>query len=132
LLDKEIRNITQRGHRRVAFNLGVTYETPAETLRRLPDMMKEVIEAHEGATFAQCGFVNFGASSLDFLLEFDTPGDFRSFFDARHAIGVGIMERLNAEGIALAYPTQTTYTAAPDGHLVMPYADAPAPSPSAP
>jgi hypothetical protein len=26
------------------------------------------------------------------------------------------------EGIAFAYPTQTTFTAAPDGALVMPYA----------
>lgn len=124
LLDKEVRNITQREHRRVAFVLGVTYETPVETLRRIPDILKEIVEG-AGEQFAQAGFTAFGASSLDFLLEFDTASDFHSFFAGRHAVGLAIMERFNAEGIALAYPTQTTYTAAPDGRLVMPYAEAP-------
>jgi hypothetical protein len=34
------------------------------------------------------------------------------------------------EGIAFAYPTQTTFTAAPDGTLVMPYAGPPAANPA--
>jgi hypothetical protein len=32
-------------------------------------------------------------------------------------------KRFAARGIEFAYPTQTTYTAAPDGTLVMPYAE---------
>jgi small-conductance mechanosensitive channel len=36
---------------------------------------------------------------------------------------VAIVRRFAEEGIAIPYPTQTTYTAAPDGTLVMPYAD---------
>jgi len=31
-------------------------------------------------------------------------------------------KRFAAEGIDFAYPTQTTFTAAPDGTMVMPYA----------
>jgi hypothetical protein len=44
------------------------------------------------------------------------------------------MTRFAAEGISIPYPTQTNYTAAPDGTLVMPYAaatDAPVSSPAA-
>jgi len=38
-----------------------------------------------------------------------------------------LLDALAERGLALAYPTQTTYTAAPDGTLVMPYAPSPGP-----
>jgi hypothetical protein len=34
-----------------------------------------------------------------------------------------VLDRFNREGIEFAYPTQTTFTAAPDGTMIMPYAD---------
>jgi hypothetical protein len=34
---------------------------------------------------------------------------------------IEVLRRFAAEGISIPYPTQTTYTAAPDGHLIMPY-----------
>ena len=40
---------------------------------------------------------------------------------------VSLIRRFAADGIGIAYPTQTTYTAAPDGRLVMPYAADPQP-----
>jgi hypothetical protein len=39
----------------------------------------------------------------------------------RDRVMVSIMTRFAAEGIVIPYPTQTNYTAAPDGTLVMPY-----------
>jgi small-conductance mechanosensitive channel len=122
LLDKEVINVTQRETRRVSFMLGLAYWTPVDVIRRVPDMLKEIVEA-KGYHFAQAGFVNFGASSLDVQLEFDTPGDWAAFYAARHEVGLAVMERLNNEGIDVAYPTQTTFTAAPDGTMVMPYPD---------
>jgi hypothetical protein len=40
----------------------------------------------------------------------------------RSAICLEILRAFNEAGIQFAYPTQTTFTAAPDGTLVMPYA----------
>lgn len=121
LLEKEIQNNTQRLHRRAKFALGVTYQTPPEVCARIPAILKEIVEAHD-RIFVRSGFVNFGASSLDFEVEFDSPGpDYVAFYDTRTAIGIEILRRFNAEGIEIAYPTQTTFTAAPDGTLVMPY-----------
>jgi hypothetical protein len=51
-------------------------------------------------------------------------------FQARHDIGIALIDRFAREGISFAYPTQTTFTAAPDGQMVMPYAP-PAPAPKA-
>jgi len=121
LLDKEIHNNTRRNTRRYKFVLGATYETDVEKLRAIPDMMKEVVEANE-AEFVRCGFVTFNASSVDFELEFDSPSqDFATGYLRRHQIGLAILDRFNREGIPFAYPTQTSFTAAPDGTLILPF-----------
>ena len=123
LLDKEIQNTSWRDHVRVSYTIGVAYETPPDTLARIPDILTELVEA-EGAKVARAGFESFGASSLDYVLQVDTPGDdWATAHATRNRLMVAIIRRFAAEGIAIPYPTQTTYTAAPDGTLVMPYAD---------
>ena len=123
LLEKEIQNNTRRDHRRIKFVLGAVYQTPPEVCGRIPQMLQEIVE-QRGLTFVRSGFVNFNASSLDFEVEFDSPhADFQHAYDARHEVGLAILQRFNAEGIEFAYPTQTSFTAAPDGRAIMPYPD---------
>lgn len=122
LLEKEIRNITRREHRRQKFVLSLISQTPPEVIARLPAILREEVEAC-GQVFVQAGFAAFGASSLDVELEYDTPSPaFDPWYRARHDVGIAILKRFAAEGIWFAYPTQTTFTAAPDGTMVMPYA----------
>ncbi|WP_019517331.1 mechanosensitive ion channel family protein [Sphingomonas sp. Mn802worker] len=126
LLDKEIQNNTVRERRRSTFTIGLAYETDPDLLDRFPQMMREEIEAC-GMTFVRCGFFQFGASSLDFDLRFDSPSaDFMEAYDGRHRVGVAIVRRCNDEGLVIAYPTQVNYTAAADGRLVDPAPDGPA------
>lgn len=123
LLEKEITNNTLSVYRRVVFLISLVYRTPTETAARVPDILREIVE-REGAEFIRGGFHSFAPSSLDFQLVFDVQSeDVDEMFTARHAIGLGIAKRFAEEGIEFAYPTQTTYTAAPDGTLVMPYAE---------
>ena len=132
LLDKEIQNNTRRERRRIKFTLGLAYETPVETLERFPAMMKETIDGC-GLVYVRCGLLQFGASSIDFDIEFDSNSpDFQAAFDGRHKAGVAILKRCNDEGITIPYPTQVTYTAAPDGRYVMPYSEELHISPSQP
>ena len=78
------------------------------------------------AQFIRAGFNNFAASSLDFHVVFDIESDdVEEMFQARHNIGITIIDSFAREGISFAYPTQTTFTAAPDGTMVMPYAPPP-------
>jgi small-conductance mechanosensitive channel len=126
LLEKEITNVTATDHRRTQFLLSLVYHTPSKTIAALPDLLKAIVEK-EGLVFIRAGFANFGPSSLDFQLTFDVSGDdLDQLFDARHRVGVAIIESFVREGIRFAYPTQTTYTAAPDGTMVMPFAGTPA------
>ena len=121
LLDKRIVNYARLNRRRTRFGIGVVYQTKPEEARRIPEMLKEIVQAHDGY-FIRCGFVGFGDSALNFELDFDIEsGDYEIVYEGRHAIGLAIVEKFNAEGFEFAYPTQTTFTAAPNGDMVLPY-----------
>jgi small-conductance mechanosensitive channel len=125
LLEKEITNNTLTLYRRVTFVLTLVYQTPPALARRVPDILRAAVEAN-GAQFIRAGFNNFAPSSLDFHLVFDIESDdVEEMFQARHDIGIAIIDSFAREGISFAYPTQTTFTAAPDGTMVMPYAAPP-------
>jgi small-conductance mechanosensitive channel len=122
LLEMEITNNTQTVYRRVSFVLNLVQHTPPKLAAKVPEILREIVEAHDGE-FIRAGFTTFAPSSLDFQLSFDVPSeDLDVMFATRHTVGIAIVERFAKEGIEFAYPTQTTYTAAPDGTLVMPYA----------
>jgi small-conductance mechanosensitive channel len=122
LLEMEITNNTQTVYRRVTFLLSLVQHTKPAVSASIPAILREIVETHE-AEFIRAGFMAFAPSSLDFQLVFDVQSDDIDVMVAtRHTIGVAIVERFAREGIEFAYPTQTTYTAAPDGTLVMPYA----------
>ena len=122
LLEMEITNFTVLTFRRTTYTLTLVYNTPTEKIARLPGMLEAVVEEN-GARFVRAGFASFAASSLDIQLTFDVDStDYTEVFGKRHSIGLGILDLLRREKIEMAYPTQTTYTAAPDGTLVMPYA----------
>jgi small-conductance mechanosensitive channel len=121
LLQKEITSLQMLAQRRVTFAIGIIYQTPEEKAAAIPDMLREIVEA-QGHIFVNAGLVSFGASSLDYQLNFDVPDpDTHDYFQSRHKVGLAIWQRFNAEGIEFAYPTQTSFTAAPDGRAVMPY-----------
>ena len=125
LLEKEITNNTLTLYRRVTFVLTLVYQTPPALARRVPDILRQAVEANN-AQFIRAGFNNFAPSALDFHLVFDIESDdVEEMFQARHNIGIAIIDSFAREGISFAYPTQTTFTAAPDGTMVMPYAALP-------
>ncbi|MFL9839453.1 mechanosensitive ion channel family protein [Sphingomonas sp. ST-64] len=121
LLDKEIQNISNRDHVRIKLPVGVAYETPPEQLEAMPDMLTQIGE-EAGATVARASFEDFGDSSVNFQLWFDIPGDdWPTAHKTRDKVIIGILRRFAAEGISIPFPTQTTYTADPQGKLILPY-----------
>ena len=124
LLGKELHNMARLNRRRILQSFGIVYQTPPEVCARIPAIVKEVIDGVEKCTFLRCGMTGYGASSLDFAFEFDVKSEiWQKVFDARSQVLIAILQRFKEEGIAFAYPTQTSFTAAPDGTLVMPYAE---------
>jgi small-conductance mechanosensitive channel len=125
LLQKEITGLQNLTMKRVTFPLGLVYHTAPDVAERVPDILREIVEDAE-LVFVQAGFIGFGASSIDFQVDFDVPDpDHANYFMTRHKIGLAILKRFNQEGIEFAFPTQTSMTAAPDGRMIMPYPESP-------
>lgn len=125
LLSKEITNYAHLHRRRVQFAIGVIYQTTPEMLRALPALLKAQVEAG-GQEFVRSSFLGFGPSSLDFELVIDIHSDdYNEVIAARTEIGIRLFEEMTEAGYDFAYPTQTTFTAAPDGTMTMPYAESP-------
>jgi small-conductance mechanosensitive channel len=122
LLDKELHNFAVIARRRVNLPFGLIYQTDTKTLAVVPEMVRAIVEQDNRAKLVRCAFLAFGASSLDFETIFDVPSaDPNEVAAVRSAVGLDILRAFNERGIEFAYPTQTAFTAAPDGRLIMPY-----------
>ncbi|WP_335341020.1 hypothetical protein [Sphingomonas sediminicola] len=123
LLEREIRNLAEGNERQETLRFGLVYQTAPDTLAQVPAMAKAAVEDQPGCKLTRCVLTGFGASSLDFELLFTHKGrDADRLFASRQAIVLDLLRRLAAAKIEFAYPSHTTFTAAPDGRLVMPYA----------
>ncbi|MFQ5432309.1 MAG: mechanosensitive ion channel family protein [Nitrospinota bacterium] len=110
LLNSRIRNYKKMNDRRVVFSLQLTYDTGAEKLKIIPQILKEITESQNGTRFDRAHFKKFGEWSLDFeIVYIVTNPDYNFYMDVQQAINLAIYERFAKEGIAFAYPTKTVY-----------------------
>lgn len=110
LLAGRIQNFGRMYERRASFTLGVPYDTPREKLARIPDMVREAIQAEEGVRFDRSHFKEFGAYSLniDAVYYVLTP-DYGAYMDIQQRINLEIHRRFEEEGIEFAFPTQVVH-----------------------
>ncbi len=110
LLGEKVQNYKRMKERRVVFKIGVVYETPLEKLKKIPEIVKEIIEEIEGARFDRCHFINFGDFSLDFeTVYYVNDSDYLHYMNIQQAINLQLVEKFSKEGIEFAYPTQVVY-----------------------
>lgn len=108
LLNSRLRNYGRMFERRVAFTVGVTYDTPREKLKQIPAIMKAAIEAQEHTRFDRSHFANYGDFSLNVETVYYVLGpDYNLYMDIQQAINLTIHEQFEQAGIEFAYPTQT-------------------------
>jgi small-conductance mechanosensitive channel len=124
LLKKEVTNVAATQAFRIFLPFGLTYQTPTARIRAIPRMLTDPVKAQPGCHFVRCGITALAASSIDMQLVYDDESqDIDQRTDNKSAIIMAMLDMFAAEGIEFAYPTQTSFTAAPDGTLVMPYAE---------
>lgn len=110
LMGSRIRNYKRMARRRIAFTIGVTYQTPSEKLSAIPQMVREIIDAQENAAFDRAHFKEFGPSSLDFeVVYFMEVPDYLVYMDVQQSINLALYKCFKREGIEFAYPTQTLF-----------------------
>lgn len=114
MLSSRIRNYGRMYERRIVFGLGVTYQTPREKLKRIPEIIRDAVQAQEQTRFDRSHFKAYGAYSLDFETVYHVLApDYNLYMDIQQAVNFAIHERFEAEGIEFAYPTQTLFVERP-------------------
>jgi len=110
LLSSQIRNYKRMQERRIAFSIGVTYETPLEKLRAIPGWLKAAVDAQSEARFDRAHFKEYADFSLNYeIVYYVLSADYTVYMNVQQAINLAIFEKLSAEGVEFAYPTRTLY-----------------------
>ena len=96
--------------RRIAFDIGVTYQTTTEQVKQIPKMINAIVGEHKLAKFDRAHFKSYG----DFALIFETvfyvlSPDYNQYMDVQQFINVRLKEEFEQAGIEFAYPTQQLY-----------------------
>ncbi len=110
LTNSRVQNYKRMETRRVVFSISVLYETPAEKLKKIPEIIKRIIDEQADLKFDRAHFSSFGNSSLNFEIVYLVSGsDYNLFMDKQQLINLAIFEEFENEKIEFAYPTQKIY-----------------------
>lgn len=112
LTDSRVHNYRKMLRRRVVFRIGVIYQTTSEQMKKIPGIIKGIIDVTENATFDRSHFSTFGDFSMNFetVYYIESP-DYNMYMDAQQKIYLQILEAFEKEKIEFAYPTQTLFAA---------------------
>ncbi|HYF32937.1 MAG TPA: mechanosensitive ion channel family protein [Chitinophagaceae bacterium] len=107
LTNARVHNFKRMDTRRIQFTLGVTYETSVEKLKRIPEIVQQIITSTPDLRYDRGHFSGYGAFSLNFeFVYFVNTPDYNLYMDRQQSIYFAIFEAFAKEGIEFAYPTQ--------------------------
>ncbi len=105
VLKSRLRNFGRLRERRSAFELTVTYDTPPEVLRRIPEAVRRIIEAQPHTRFERCHLMTCGPTGPTFeTVYFVTVPEFKVYADLQQAINIAILECFRELGVQFATP----------------------------
>ncbi len=110
LTSQKIHNYKKMEKRRVSVNFGVIYDTPQEKMKRIPEIVKNIVDDISDIDFDRVHFKKFADSSLVFeLIYFVDTDDFNAYMDHNQELHLQIKEQFEKENIEMAFPTQTIH-----------------------
>ena len=110
--DREVINYSLRENRRVNFTLGVVYGTPPEKIKSVIEKIESMLEFHprvkEDSYLVK--FSNFGASSLDIVVQYLTnTASYNEFMEIKNDINFKIIDIFKDEEVEFAFPSMSVY-----------------------
>ena len=105
-----ITNITRRPTIKTEMNLGLTYDTPMEKVKRATLILEEIFQTNPRTADLIISFNKFADSALNILVVHIWNGtDAKTHFAEMQALNLQIKQRFDAEKIEFAFPTQTIH-----------------------
>jgi MscS family membrane protein len=115
LANRTIQNIGRRPYIRRVANLTITYDTPPEKIDRALEIVKEILDNHEGMKEGlppRVFFSDFNPYSLNIIVFYwYHPPDYWNHMAFSERFNKEVFRRFSEEGIEFAFPTQTLYLA---------------------
>ena len=110
LTSSRLRNYKRMVNRRIDFEIGVSYQTSAEQLKAIPELIAAIIKSIPETRFDRSHFASFGEYSLRFVtVYYVTTSDYRKYMDIQQEINLRLIEEFEQRGIYFTYPTQNVY-----------------------
>jgi small-conductance mechanosensitive channel len=111
ILKSRVRNFGRLRERRMLATIRVSYETPADKVKRVPEVLNSIVGEYPQARFERCHLVSLGESCLVFELSyFVQQPSVNSPLDLQQSVNFRIIDELRRLGVEFAYPTQLVYT----------------------
>ncbi len=105
-----IVNVAARERIKTVMNIGITYDTPTEKVKRAIAIIKEVYGSHPMTSELLTSFNKFESSALNILVVHHWKNsDFAASLGGLQEMNLTLKERFDAEQIEFAFPTQTVY-----------------------
>ncbi len=109
MIDGVLENLTRRNFRRVKFNIGVTYETDSETIKKIIAEINDFLTAHPHTSDNTVTFDSFADSSLNIQVLYLVENiDYNEYLKIKEEVNFKVIEYVNQYGSEFAYPTQRT------------------------
>jgi len=108
ILKARVRNFGRMRERRAVFQIGVHYDTRAESLAAIPAVIREIVQSQANVRFDRCHFLTYGDTALQFeTVYFVTRADFATYADIQQSINLAILARLRTMDVKFAAPTRS-------------------------
>ena len=105
-----ITNVTRRPTIKTEMNLGLTYDTPVEKVKRATIILEEIFRANPKTADLIISFNKFADSALNiFVVHVWSGTDAKVHFAEMQELNLQIKQRFDAEKIEFAFPSQTVY-----------------------
>jgi MscS family membrane protein len=114
-MGETIQNIGKRPFIRRLMNITITYDTPPEKIQEATDILKKILDKHEGMHAdlpPKVYFSGLNSDSLNLLaIYWYHPPEYWQYMDFSQKVNFEIIKQFNEAGIDFAFPTQTVYVA---------------------
>lgn len=110
LTNARVNNYQRMKERRIAFTLGVTYDTSLAKMKKINQIIEKAITSTKNARFDRSHFHKYGDFSLNYeVVYYVTSPDYNLYMDVQQEINFKIKEAFEKEKIEFAFPTQTLH-----------------------
>ncbi len=113
IANNPIENYSRRDNRRIKMTIGLVYDTPGDTVKKIVDEIRDMLENHPRISkdlITLVFFDKFGESSLDiFIYTFTDTSNWAEYMEIKEDVNLKIMEIVEKHGSSFAYPSRSIY-----------------------